>query len=218
MRREEERMTTDHIRQSIQTDRSVTEGQAIPTREIRAVYDEDTIRVYQAYSDPIANAALQAGRFVEPFKLSRMTWIKPSFLWMMYRCGWGRKDSGQHRVLAIDISRDGFAWALEHSCSSHPKGMTKAEARALMDRTPVRVQWDPERDLHHRALDHRSIQVGLSGEAVNRYVNDWILNITEITDMAHDIHDMVIAGRDDEAANMLPLERPYPNPVPGVGE
>ncbi len=42
-------MTTDHIRQSIQTDRSVTEGQAIPTREIRAVYDEDTIRVYQAW-------------------------------------------------------------------------------------------------------------------------------------------------------------------------
>lgn len=37
--------------------------------------------------------------------MERMTWIKPSFLWMMYRAGWGFKDKGQRRVLAIDISR-----------------------------------------------------------------------------------------------------------------
>ncbi|WP_141653813.1 DUF4291 family protein, partial [Erwinia billingiae] len=27
-----------------------------------------------------------------PFSMTRMTWIKPSFLWMMYRSGWGMKD------------------------------------------------------------------------------------------------------------------------------
>lgn len=47
-----------------------------------------------------------------------MTWIKPSFLWMMYRCGWGTKE-GQETVLAVDISRRGFDWALKHSCLSH---------------------------------------------------------------------------------------------------
>ncbi|MDI8083747.1 DUF4291 domain-containing protein [Salmonella enterica subsp. enterica serovar Kentucky] len=26
-----------------------------------------------------------------------MTWIKPSFLWMMYRSHWGTKDPGQKR-------------------------------------------------------------------------------------------------------------------------
>ena len=61
-------------------------------REVRAVYDAETIRVYQAYSDEIADAALAAGTFVAPFKRDRMTWIKPSFLWMMYRSGWARKD------------------------------------------------------------------------------------------------------------------------------
>ena len=62
---------------------------------IRAVYGEHTIRVYQAYSDPIADAALAHGTFVSPpFKMERMTWIKPSFLWMMYRAGWGLKDEG----------------------------------------------------------------------------------------------------------------------------
>lgn len=85
--------------------------------QIRAVYDDGTIRVYQAYSDGIADAALASGTFVSPpFKMDRMTWIKPSFLWMMYRCGWGYKDDGQRRILAIDISREGFEWALKHSC------------------------------------------------------------------------------------------------------
>lgn len=46
-------------------------------REIRADYDASTIVVYQAYRKEIALAALAAGRFVAPFSLNRMTWIKP---------------------------------------------------------------------------------------------------------------------------------------------
>src|SRR5450830_1440408 len=83
----------------------------LPPQQIRAVYDATTIRVYQAYSDVIADAALTQGTFISPpFKMERMTWIKPSFLWMMYRAGWGLKDAGQSRILAIDISREGFEW------------------------------------------------------------------------------------------------------------
>ena len=33
-----------------------------PPKQIRAVYTDTTIRVYQAYSDAIADAALAAGR------------------------------------------------------------------------------------------------------------------------------------------------------------
>ncbi|MGS0572114.1 DUF4291 family protein [Xanthomonas oryzae pv. oryzicola] len=36
---------------------------SLPTRQIRAVYDEETIRVYQAYSDLIADAALKHQTF-----------------------------------------------------------------------------------------------------------------------------------------------------------
>jgi hypothetical protein len=28
---------------------------------------------------------------VPPFKVDRMTWVKPSFLWMTYRSGWATK-------------------------------------------------------------------------------------------------------------------------------
>ncbi|MDE3231051.1 MAG: DUF4291 family protein, partial [Chloroflexota bacterium] len=49
-------------------------------RDIRADFDERSLVVYQAYRPEIAEAAVRAGRFVAPFSLNRMTWIKPSFL------------------------------------------------------------------------------------------------------------------------------------------
>lgn len=170
---------------------------ARPQREIRAVYDADTIRVYQAYGDPIADAALAAGRFVAPFRLGRMTWIKPSFRWMMYRSGFGLKDAGQRRILAIDITRAGFLWALRHASLSHGPALDTSQ--------PVRVQWDPERNLDLGRLDHRSIQVGLSGEAARRYAEEWIVRLSEVTALAHEVH----ATRDPA---LLPPERPFPVP------
>src|SRR5579862_4679915 len=81
---------------------------------IRAVYTDRTIRVYQAYGPEIAMPALETGRFVPPFIRMRMTWIKPSFNWMIYRSGCATK-SGQEVVLGIDITREGFEWALENA-------------------------------------------------------------------------------------------------------
>lgn len=75
--------------------------------QIRAVFDDHTITVYQAYSKAIALPAVANQKFVPPFKIERMTWIKPSFLWMMYRCGWATKE-GQEHVLAIQIKREGL--------------------------------------------------------------------------------------------------------------
>ncbi|NHZ60942.1 DUF4291 domain-containing protein [Massilia genomosp. 1] len=185
---------------------AIEETPEVPQRQIRAVYDDATIRVYQAYSDEVAEAALARGTFVSPpFKMERMTWIKPSFLWMMYRAGWGFKDDGQRRILAIDISRDGFAWALEHGCLSHAEG----DAGVNKDRYPVRIQWDPERDLHLHRLGYRSIQIGLGKEAVSLYVTQWIRAITDVTPLAHEIHALVQAGRLDEARARLPVERVY---------
>ncbi len=66
-------------------------SQLTPFRQVRAVFDDREITVYQAYSPRIAGPAVAAGTFVAPFSFTRMTWIKPSFLWMMYRCGWAAK-------------------------------------------------------------------------------------------------------------------------------
>ncbi|MFC4084858.1 DUF4291 domain-containing protein [Amycolatopsis samaneae] len=186
----------------------------IPARQIRAVHTETTIRVYQAYRPEIADAALAAGTFVAPFKRERMTWIKPSFLWMAYRCGWGEKP-GQERVLALDITREGFSWALENAALSHFDRTFHVSEQAWRDSVradPVRIQWDPERDLHHRPLPHRSIQIGLSGEAVDRYVDSWITGVTDVTPAMHAIRTHLVAGRTTDAEKLLPVETPYPLP------
>ena len=191
-------------------------------RQIRATYDDAIIRVYQAYSHTIADAALARGTFVSPpFKRDRMTWIKPSFRWMLYRCGWGAKDPGQARVLAIDLTRAGFEWALAHaSLSTHgaeaadgPGVATdRQQRRAELRSQPVRIQWDPERDLRLQPLDHRSIQIGLGGEAVHRYVDEWIVAVHDVTDLARSIGAAVAAGDLTRAAALLPPERPYDLP------
>lgn len=184
----------------------------VPHYQIRATYDERIIRVYQAYNDEIADTALAYGTFKSPpFKTERMTWIKPSFLWMMYRAGWGYKDRNQHRILAVDISRDGFDWALQNSCGSHPDvSMSKEDWARLKDRSPVRIQWDPERNIQSEPQPHRSLQVGLGQMAVDLYINEWIQQITEVTDVAHAIHALVLSAELDRAHVMLPLEKPYP--------
>jgi hypothetical protein len=185
-----------------------------PYRQIRAVYTEQTIRVYQAYSDRIANAALKAGTFVPPFKMERMTWIKPSFLWMMYRAGWGKK-TGQERILAINITRDGFEWALRNACLSHYESKvysSNEEWLNIKQKSPVRIQWDPERDIRLNKLDYRSIQIGLSGEAVKRYVKDWIVGIEEITPLCNEIQSTLGAKKTEQAMDMLPDEKIYPLP------
>lgn len=184
-----------------------------PLREIRGLYTVDTITVYQAYPEAIARPAVVAGRLVPPFKRDRMTWIKPSFLWMMYRSGWASKP-GQERVLAIEITRTGFEWALQNSCLSHYDPDLHTDRRAWTKRlrtSPVRIQWDPERDPHLRPLPHRSLQIGLSGIAVHLYIDDWIVTLTDITATAHTIHALFRAG-DTTTASLLPTERPYPVP------
>src|SRR3954451_23917941 len=82
-----------------------------PYLEIRADFDRETIVVYQAYGPHIAGPAVAHQKFVAPFSFNRMTWIKPSFLWLMERSGWGTK-SGQEVALGVRIKRTGWETAL----------------------------------------------------------------------------------------------------------
>src|SRR5438445_311990 len=69
--------------------------------------DESSIVVYQAFRPDVARYAATTGRFGTGFQLDRMSWIKPNFLWMMYRCGWATKP-GQESVLAVRLRREHF--------------------------------------------------------------------------------------------------------------
>ncbi|MGW5060598.1 DUF4291 domain-containing protein [Streptomyces sp. NPDC004096] len=183
-----------------------------PQRGIRALHTASTITVYQAYSPEIGMPAVRQGRFPAAWKRDRMTWIKPSFLWMMYRCGWGTKP-GQETVLAVEITREGFEWALRNAClSSYVRGLhsDRSTWQRRLKRASARVQWDPERDLHLQPLPYRSLQLGLSGEAVRRYADEWTVSINDVTPLAREIHALVSSGDPASATRLLPKERPYP--------
>ncbi|WP_407286985.1 DUF4291 domain-containing protein [Streptomyces sp. BP-8] len=191
-----------------------------PYRRIRARYTERTVTVYQAYAPALGLPAARDGRFPAAWKRERMTWIKPSFLWMMYRCGWGTK-ADQETVLAVEIDRAGFDWALRNACLSHydpGEHADRDEFRRRLKGSPVRVQWDPERDLRLRPLPFRSLQLGLAGEASRRYADEWTVAITDVTALAHEVHARVRSGDLAAAAALLPEERPYPAPegTPGT--
>ncbi|MEO7000875.1 MAG: DUF4291 domain-containing protein [Ktedonobacterales bacterium] len=181
---------------------------------IRADYDARSIVVYQAYSPLIALPAAKAQRFTPPFSLTRMTWIKPSFLWMMERSNWGRK-SGQEHVLAVRISRTGWEEALSHAVlTSFAPGVyaDRDEWQRQVEQARVLVQWDPERGLRGEGLPYDSIQVGISRHLIERYVNEWIQEIRDITPLVRSLATQIAAGEAQRARQKLPNERLYPVP------
>src|SRR5262249_27318258 len=123
---------------------------------------------------------------------------------------------GQERVLAVEMTRAGFEWALARACLSHYVDALYPDREAWSARlaaSPVRVQWDPERSLRLAALPHRSLQLGLSGEAARRYVDEWIVSLVDVTGLARQIRELLDAGDDAAAGGLLPVERPYPLPA-----
>lgn len=142
------------------------------------------LAVYQAYGDEIGRAALEAGDLRVPgFSPDRMTWIKPSFFWMAYRCGWSTKPN-QTTTLRLWIDQAAFLRLLERAELSHfsqSRHADQAAWRAALKRAPVRVQWDPERDAALRPIEGaRAIQIGISGPALPIYL-DAIRAIEDVT-------------------------------------
>jgi hypothetical protein len=186
--------------------------------EIRAEYDASSIVVYQAYSDQIADAAIEARRFVAPFSFNRMTWIKPSFRWLMHRSNWGQKR-GQERTLRVRITRTGWDQALSLGVLTSPDGPVYRNVDAwesAFQHAQVHVQWDTERSLTGAPLDHYSIQVGLSRHVIRQFVEEWTVAIEDFTPTVAKISKLIRAGRTKDAIRHVPPERVYPT-SPEIG-
>jgi hypothetical protein len=162
-------------------------------RKIFASFDEEGIYVYQAFKPSIVAAALQRGTFDKGFSLDRMTWIKPSFGWMLYRSGYASKHR-QEAILKIKLSHAGFLEILRQSVetSFNPRIYESEHAWAsALAKSDVRHQWDPERSLNGAKLERRAIQIGIRGETVSRYVSEWIIGLEEVTSLAKQIGQAV---------------------------
>ncbi len=121
-------------------------------QQILAQYDDSSVVVYQAYRPSIGHFAARNGYFGGEFSLTRMSWVKPGFLWMMYHSGWARKE-GQEVALAVRIKREGFDLLLAqavHSTYTVDIYGDETHWKAEVERSEVRVQWDPDHDRRGR--------------------------------------------------------------------
>jgi hypothetical protein len=179
-------------------------------RHVLAQYDDETVVVYQAYRPSIGRFAAEHGYFGGEFSLGRMSWIKPNFLWMMYRCGWATKE-GQEVVLAVSLARAAFDAILAQAV---PSSFVEAYYRdreawqAAVASSNVRLQWDPDHGPNGNPVERRAVQLGLRGGVLAKYAREWIREIEDITPFVRAQHE--ILKRDGRSALITPAERVYP--------
>ncbi|AVP95792.1 DUF4291 domain-containing protein [Ahniella affigens] len=177
---------------------------------VLAQFDDNDIVVYQAYRSEIAEFAVNHQRFGGAFSFTRMSWIKPNFLWMMFRSGWASKPD-QERILAVTIPRvlfDSFqqqAVASSFTASGLP---TEAEWRHAVEHSDVRLQWDPDHDPYGKPLARRVVQLGLRNQALRQYAVEQVVSIRDITPFVVAQRAHVEAGRLELL--QVPVEQVYP--------
>ena len=184
-------------------------------RRILAQFDAGSIWVYQAYRPDIAAEAVEAGRFGPLFSRSRMSWIKPNFLWMMYRSGWATRE-GQERVLALRLRRAFFDEILAQAVhSSHQPSVhaDRAEWSQAIARSPVRLQWDPDHGPGGQPVERRAVQLGLRGEVLARDADRELLEVVDLTAAVHAQHEALRRG---VSFLHTPHEEVYPVADPAV--
>ena len=152
-------------------------------KHILAHYNDSTIIVYQAYNAEIGHFVLDNGVFGGAFSYDRMSWIKPNFLWMMYRSGWATKPD-QEVILGLRLTRTFFDEILNQAVpSSFSNNLFKTEEKwqSAITSSNVRLQWDPDHDPLGNKLERRAIQLGLRGEMLERYGKHEIIEVINCT-------------------------------------
>ena len=189
----------------LQEARWPTEGE-----HILAHHDDGSIVVYQAYNFAIGRFAIEHGFLGGPhFSLSRMSWIKPNFLWMMYRSGWGTKE-GQEITLGLRIRRRFFDSLLEQAVpSSHSadKGRDLMQWQIAVEQSNVRLQWDPDHGPSGARLARRAVQLGLRGNVLRAFAKEELLEVIDLS--AFVAEQRVHAVGRDYSALVTPLETVY---------
>jgi uncharacterized protein DUF4291 len=186
------------------------EGWPAEGRHILAHYDAEAIIVYQAYRPSIARYVLAHGAFGgEDFSYARMSWIKPSFLWMMYRSGWGTKE-GQEMTLGLRLSRQFFERIVGEAVASsfRQSGYATEDGwKAALARSEVRLQWDPDHGPRGNALARRAIQLGLRGSMLEAFGRRELKGVIDLTAFVAEQRAMLLSAGPGQLRT--PLERVY---------
>jgi hypothetical protein len=180
----------------MRTEKYIEQKKRLPDagRHIMGRSENDNIIVYQAFNNNIAEFAVNNQKFGGPhYSFNRMSWIKPGFLWMMYRAGWASKDN-QQRILAISLPITHFKVILSQATlTSFDKNLFRSpeEWKTELDKTEVRLQWDPDHDPLGNKQERKAVQIGMKGSALNKFCTEWITKIEDITGFVKDQYSNV---------------------------
>jgi hypothetical protein len=179
-------------------------------RHINAHIFEDKLLVYQAYRHSIADYAIKNQCFGgTDFSFNRMSWIKTSFLWMMYRSGWAQK-AGQEKVLGIWVPLTFIDKILDLTIiSSYSKEFhaTTEEWRLQLESSESRLQWDPDHDPVGTPISRKAIQLGLKGTLLKEFATTSIQKIEDLTPFVKEQYAHVNAGEYQKLR--MPIESCY---------
>jgi hypothetical protein len=122
-----------------------------------------------------------------------------------YRSGYSYKDVNQSRILAIKISHEGFKTLLS---------LSKLDGGRANPLGLVRVQWDPERSPRIGKLDYRSIQMGIPNSLIEKWIDEWIIGIEDVTEKARELKKTLDENNDITREQLVerglvPEERVY---------
>ncbi len=185
-------------------------------RHILAQFDDETVVVYQAYRPTIGRFAAEHGAFGGDFSYSRMSWVKPNFLWMMYRSGWGTKEN-QEITLALRVRRaffDSLLAAAVPSSWDREQFATEEDWSRSVGRSSVRLQWDPDHHPSGAKLDRRAIQLGLRGEVLEAFGRRELIEIIDLSAFVTEQRERLLSG--GVSALVTPRERVYRPADPAV--
>ena len=156
-----------------------------------------------------AKEAIALQRFGENFNLNRMTWIKPSFIWMMYRSNWGTKKN-QECILALDIYQEKFEELLQKAVLTSPDSSdyTGSQWEKAFQETTVYCQWDPDRNINGNAIHRAAIQIGLKGSTLRDFLDTGIYQIEDMTPLVKKWNEQRKNGKLN--SKNLPIEKIYP--------
>lgn len=170
-------------------------------KHILAQQTDDQILVYQAFNPRIASYALANQCFGGAhYSYNRMSWIKPNFLWMMYRCGWAEKEA-QKQVLGIWIDKSDFDRILDEAVfTSYQANMYENHEiwKAGLAAKEVRLQWDPDHDIYGEKQERKAIQLGLKGGILKDFGTQMIRKIINVTDFVKEQKQKIDKAEIDE--------------------
>ena len=174
-------------------------------QHIQANYDDEHIIVYQAYQTSIAQYILENNTFIgcPDFSMKRMTWIKPNFMWMMYRSAWGTSER-QENIIGIVLKKTAFNELLQAGYDQ------------------ISIQYNRDHNPFGFNIERRAIQIGIRDKALNKIFLPNIVRIIDMNQIVEDGRKIVFGEKEVKMKNvenmfvsedfndlMIPIERIY---------